>query len=213
MQRRRKPKQGNALRRQKRKYEPYDRVLIICEGEKTEPGYFQELCEHYRLSTANIKVMPSDGSDPMSVVKNAKKSQKQEEKRGEKYDRIYCVFDRDEHTNFNDALNNIKQKELNSAISYPCFEYWVLLHFIYCRSPFERTQNKTAAQQCESVLRKELPDYQKGMKGLFKNLYYRVEVAKKNAEKSLRDAEKTGDKNPSTEVHKLVTYLQTLKNK
>ena len=27
--------------------EPYDRVLIVCEGEKTEPSYFMELREYY----------------------------------------------------------------------------------------------------------------------------------------------------------------------
>ena len=36
--------------------EPYDRVLIVCEGECTEPLYFEDLTDHYRLCTANIKV-------------------------------------------------------------------------------------------------------------------------------------------------------------
>jgi RloB-like protein len=54
---------------------PYDRVLIVCEGEKTERIYFKDLINHYRLSTANIEVCSSGGSAPKSVVDHAKKMQ------------------------------------------------------------------------------------------------------------------------------------------
>ena len=83
------------LRRRSPRREPYDRVLIVCEGEKTEPNYFRELCAHYRLSTANIEVTQGEGNDPVSVVQTAKRLQKSETRQGERYDRIYCVFDRD----------------------------------------------------------------------------------------------------------------------
>ena len=83
------------LRRRSPRREPYDRVLIVCEGEKTEPNYFRELCAHYRLSTANIEVTQGEGNDPVSVVRTAKRLQKSETRQGERYDRIYCVFDRD----------------------------------------------------------------------------------------------------------------------
>ncbi len=43
------------LKRRGPKKQPYDRVLIVCEGAKTEPTYFRELCDHYQLSTANIE--------------------------------------------------------------------------------------------------------------------------------------------------------------
>ena len=68
-----------------------DRVLIVCEGAKTEPAYFRRLREVYRLSSANIYVTPANGSDPDSVVAFA------EEQLEKNYDRIYCVFDRDNH--------------------------------------------------------------------------------------------------------------------
>ena len=48
----RRPRQQLARRGPRR--EPYDRVLIVCEGECTEPLYFQDLTAHYRLSTANM---------------------------------------------------------------------------------------------------------------------------------------------------------------
>ena len=66
---------------------PYDRVLIVCEGEKTEPHYFGGLRLHYRLSSANIEITRAHGTDPMSIVSFA-------EARLGNYDRAYCVFDR-----------------------------------------------------------------------------------------------------------------------
>ena len=39
--------------------ESYDRVLIVCEGKKTEPSYFGDLLTHYRLSMANIEIVGS----------------------------------------------------------------------------------------------------------------------------------------------------------
>ena len=53
MVRRRPPRQHLARRGPRR--EAYDRVLIVCEGECTEPLYFQDLMARYRLSTAGSK--------------------------------------------------------------------------------------------------------------------------------------------------------------
>jgi hypothetical protein len=47
---------------------PYDHVLIVCEGEKTEPYYFEEIRVHLDLDSANIKIDGSCDSSPKSVV-------------------------------------------------------------------------------------------------------------------------------------------------
>ena len=62
--------------------EPYDRVLIVCEGERTEPLYLGELADHYRLSTANFKVV-GRGADPKTVVREAKEQLRNENSLGE----------------------------------------------------------------------------------------------------------------------------------
>ena len=52
----------------------YDRVLIVCEGEQTEPLYFESFKQEYDLSSANVVVTDaSKGSDPVSVVRYAEK--------------------------------------------------------------------------------------------------------------------------------------------
>lgn len=88
----RRPRPVQFYRRKRAIREPYDVALIVCEGEKTEPGYFEGLKKAHRLGSANIKVVSGEGSDPVSIVKHALR----EYQRGG-YDRAYCVFDRDGH--------------------------------------------------------------------------------------------------------------------
>nr|VFK15539.1 MAG: RloB-like protein [Candidatus Kentron sp. LFY] len=192
----------------------YEHVLIVCEGEKTEPHYFKELRKRYRLSAVNIEVTSADGTDPMSVVRTAKRGQQNRQKRRKTpFDRVYCVFDRDEHGNFGDACQQIETLEkhgFRSARSWPCFEFWLLLHFGYTRKSFERGGGRSACQNCEKELQSKMKDYRKGKTGVFGELFPRLEKAKGHAASALEDAEKTGENNPSTEVHELVGYLQNL---
>ena len=51
----RKKRKTESLRRKKAMKDPYDVVLIVCEGKKTEPNYFSEMKKAFRLSNANIK--------------------------------------------------------------------------------------------------------------------------------------------------------------
>ena len=52
----RKAKRNRELKRNRAKRAPYERVLIVCEGEKTEPLYFKDLVSYYRLNTANVEI-------------------------------------------------------------------------------------------------------------------------------------------------------------
>ena len=189
--------------------EPYNRVLIVREGTRTEPLYFQDLAARYRLSTANIVVIGS-GSDPGTVVHKAKKLRNSESRHGEKYDEVYCVFDRDEHATFDRACEEARASGVKVARSWPSFEFWLRLHFGFSRKPYARSGGKSAAQHCVDDVNRWLPGYAKGTPGIFRRLEDRLERAKVDAAPALADAEATGEFNPSTEIHKLVGYLQSL---
>ena len=207
----RKPRRRGQLRRRGPKREPYDRVLIVCEGSKTEPSYFRSLVDRYRLSTANV-VITGRGSDPRALVKTAKKLRDIEKRRGDQYDAVYCVFDYDQHTHFKTASNEAHSAKLNLARSWPCFEFWLLLHFVYRRQPYAPSGNRSAAENCARELRQYLSDYTKGKADVFEALEDQIETAKSNARLVLLDVKATGRCNPSTEVHCLVAYLQALKS-
>ena len=189
--------------------ESYDRVLILCEGKKTEPSYFSDLLAHYRLSMANIEIVGS-GTDPRTVVKQAKKRRLKEIRNSEKYDRVYCVFDRDEHATFDKACEEASASGITPIRSWPCFEFWLVLHFRYSRQPYARSGGRSAAQNCVVDVRQHLPGYAKATRGVFGRLEDSLEQANANAARALTDAEATEEFNPSTEIHLLVDYLQAL---
>ncbi len=96
----RRARQIPGLARRQPKRSSYDRVLIVCEGSKTEPNYFRELVDHLRLNTANIEIDGDSDPSPKSVVAHAKRRYQQEED----FDRVFCVFDKDEHSTYQQAV-------------------------------------------------------------------------------------------------------------
>ncbi len=210
-----KAKQAGELKRKQAKRAPYDRVLIVCEGEKTEPHYFQELCDHYRLNSANIEISGDCGSAPINVVERAKKLYRTEQRNGIPFDRVYCVFDKDTHYTYEPALQeveNAKPKATFFAInSVPCFEFWLLLHFAYTTQPFYGTEGaKSAGGQVLDELKKYIADYAKGDHGHFERLIGQLPQAIQHSKRALKEANANGTGNPTTLVYELVEYLQGL---
>ena len=212
----RKAKSAKNLRRKRAKRSPYERILIVCEGEKTEPNYFKEIVRVYELNTANIVIDGKCGSSPMSVFEYAESLWDVEDAKGDSYDRVYCVFDKDSHETYGKALNMIRGKKPENtffaANSVPCFEYWFLLHFTYTTKPHFSAGNASSADSVIKDLKQYMPDYSKGNEGIFSILFNRLKFAKENAEKSLICSSQNGTDNPSTTVHKLVDYLENLKS-
>lgn len=203
------------LKRKTAKRSSFEKILIVCEGAKTESNYFRELKDYYQLNTANIADVVVDGncgSDPWSVYQHAQKLASRAKADNDPYDKIYCVFDKDKHTTYQKTITTIVDKKIFTAInSVPCFEYWLLLHFVYMVRPFSETGNKSICDNTIEELKKYLPDYQKGIRGIFRKLVSKLETAKTNAQRALKDSESTQTDNPSTCIHILVSYLQNLK--
>ena len=119
-----------SLQRKLGKRSQNPRVLIVCEGSKTEPYYFRALQDELKL--ISVRICASDfGTDPMSVVRFAL-SEWDKDGYDRDYDRMYCVFDKDSHETYQEALKKInfenKQNKLPiyGVPSVPCFEYWIL---------------------------------------------------------------------------------------
>ncbi|MBN4079239.1 RloB domain-containing protein [Beggiatoa alba] len=211
-------RRARKLARRKPRRAPYDKVLIVCEGKKTEPNYFEELKDHYGLSSANVAVTGDCGSSPMSVVNHAQDLFRESEKAGDAFDRAFCVIDKDNHSDYPSALDTLaraKPEGVFEAIpSVPCFEYWLLLHFIYTDKPYNATGKKSTAGMVLQELKRHWPKYKKSAYGVFEQRQEQLEVAKVHAARVLNAAQDNdSDDNPSTRVHELVDYLQNLKNK
>jgi hypothetical protein len=192
--------------------EPYDYVLIVCEGEKTEPNYFKSMVKIHRLSSANVVVRPSTGSDPVSVVRFGLT-----ELENKKYDKVFCIFDRDGHANYDEALKIVSKynlsypRKLTAITSWPCFEFWLLLHFTFSSAPFEKTAAKSSCDMVLSRLRSYFPTYAKGGAETYEDLRCYLDTAMKNSVRLSKQNKDSQFVNPSTKVHELVDYLIKLR--
>lgn len=182
-------------------------VLIVCEGAKTEPNYFDKLRISKRLSTTEITVYGGDesGTHPKSVVEYARKKQIEKGK-AEGYDHVWCVFDRDEHQNIEQAFLLAAKYGIKVAFSNPNFELWFLLHY---------HDQSGALTRYEAIqkLKTYVPNYEKNVSDMYERLLDKQPTAIKRAIK-LRDMhDGNGDcrkENPSSKVDLLVVFLNSL---
>ena len=208
----RRPRTPASYARRGPQREPYDLVLIVCEGAKTEPFYFEGLRHAWRLSSANIQVRSAGASDPLSLVAHALQTL-----RNDAFDRAYCVFDRDSHAGFAQALGQIAQSpegqagRLEAIVSWPCFEIWILLHFAMTTRAFVARGGRLPCDQVIREISRHLAGYAKGSKGVFASLEDRLATALTHADRLSAHNLETGSDNPGTTVHKLVNYLKSLK--
>ena len=210
----RKERKTKSLRRRRAMKAPYDVILIVCEGGKTEPNYFSELKKGFRLSNANVKIC-GRGADPLSVVNYAIKTFKQEPE----FNRVYCLFDRDRHTTYDAALDKVHRTRLGKGTkifaipSVPCFEFWLLLHFIYTTKPFDTLPGDSICSRVIKELKKYLPEYEKGDQDVFNKIQDKLDNAITNARRVEQFHQTSGTDNLSTLVDSLVEYLRDLKKR
>jgi len=207
----RKAKDSKSLRRKKAKRDPYDKVLIVCEGEKTEPNYLKEMVAHFRLNTANVEVTGDCNSSPISVYNYALSEQQKATKVKDPYDQVFCVFDKDNHSTYGQAKQLAVENNMTPIFSVPCFEFWFLLHYEYTVAPFSAVGNSSICNEVIKKLKNYYPGYEKGEEGAFHALSEHLERAIFHARKVLEEQTRNQSDNPITNVHILVEYLRDLK--
>lgn len=134
-------------------------IAVIGEGD-TEKAYFKyiQITKRYHFKLKPDLARPSNYIDLFSKAKDL---------RNEKYDLIFCVLDIDtiiRENHLADFIAKCKRlpKNIIPIVSNPCFEFWLLLH--YLSTPSSRFYDR-----CEQVVRevkKYLPDYDKKRIGI-----------------------------------------------
>ena len=120
--------------------EPKGKVFIACEGRKTEYKYFKGVMEYRnRLSISPfIEVIPvrhefRTGSNPLQIYTEAKQALQQSDHYFSAIDTLCIIVDRDKHSfqdyQYEELLQKCKEEGFFLAISNPCFELWLLLHY------------------------------------------------------------------------------------
>ncbi|WP_439125399.1 MAG: RloB family protein [Pseudomonas rhizophila] len=204
-------KSAKSFERRGEKKQPGKRYLIVCEGSKTEPNYFRELRHDLRIRTAKIEICGEEcGSDPVSVFNYAVSVV--EDDKGALFDAVFCVIDKDDHQNLDEAMEKIAAKGngFSAVLSYPCFEYWLLLHHVLHQTAFRKTATKSIGGAVISELKKHDKTYSKGTKGTWLRYKPKLPFAMGNAAQVKKVANNSGNLNPSTSMHEVVELLMTL---
>jgi len=200
-------KRDRDLRRREPRRERRRRILILCEGRRTEPGYFRALRSAFRNRLVVVEIDDRTGV-PKTLVEHASERKKEAEREARSrrdpflaYDEVWCVFDVDEHPHLPDARQQARDNGINLAISNPCFELWALLHFQHQTAYLER-------QNVQRKLRRHLPGYDKDLP--FERLHPAYEQAVERAQELERRCETAGKRgdNPSTGVHALTERIR-----
>jgi hypothetical protein len=181
-----------------------DKILIVCEGQKTEPQYFKS----FPVNKEIVEVMIPDtgGYNTDSLVKKAIELMEEDKKQNKEYNQVWCVFDRDYFPaqNFNNAFILAERNQIRIAYSNEAFEVWYLLHFHYYQDACPR---KEYEKRLTELLKK---DYRKNDPKMYTLLESKQKEAIRNAQNLLKfhkehshDRENHPEKdNPSTTVFK-----------
>lgn len=186
---------------------PAARIVIVTEGESTEPAYlrtFGRVCGE--PSAVRPKIIPAAG-DPRAVVERAIVELRK--LRGDKLasrDSVWAMFDRDEHPRFAEAKILARDNGISMAISNPCFELWGIFHYRDYDAPLDRHESqRQLARLCSTYVsdRGKLFDDPEIIRDNYAD-------ARQRAETSLtrRLEEGTPEGNPSTTVHRLTERIR-----
>ena len=209
----RKQRNLDSYNRRQGSKEPRKSILIVSEGSKTEPIYFNSLKRILRLAMVEVDIV-GEGAAPITVVdraiemRHARKRLAKTSITKAAYEVVYCVIDVEapKAESLSRAANKARDNKLEVILSNPCFEYWYILHFRKTSAPFG------TSQKAKSALRQEHRAYCESDTTIFDVVYPKTADAIRHSKQVLNeqhnDAEDLSDCNPSTHVHKIVEYLQ-----
>lgn len=186
---------------------PKRRILIVTEGAVTEKKYLEGLISDCRNPCVEFKVLGGVGV-PMTIVETAIRSKRSaaDRARSEKdhnleFEEVWCVFDVDQHPKIPEARKLAEQNRIELAISNPCFELWLWLHF-------EDSPGPRSTQELLEMLKNHLQDYKKHVRFAQVRQGYMSAVKRaQRLEQQAVEAENIG-RNPSTGVWRLTESIR-----
>ncbi|MEZ6090832.1 MAG: RloB family protein [Pirellulaceae bacterium] len=185
--------------------DPLPVILVVCEGG-TEEEYIEAFAAFQKNPRVRVNPVGHAGV-PLSVVREAKrlKHANQESAVREKddnlrYDAVWAVFDIDEHPNIPEARVMARDNEIEVAVSNPCVELWLYLHF-------KDQPGMQHRRELQSLLKKIVPGYDKHINfALFATGYVDAHRRAKTLDK-LADSDSDSGRNPTTGFWRLTESI------
>ena len=192
------------------------RILILCEGAKTEPNYFNWFKFEHQLTSVLVLPPRKGQSGPQGLLKRLRSELRVDPG----WDEAYCVLDHDERdaeiAQFEAQLAAFNKQRTSTQIemvmSKPCFEMWLLLHFVYSDRPFVSVSGgRSACDEVTKQLQLHVPEYRKNTTDYLGQMQTKLDVALANADRLNHSSDRAGKIDlPHTSVDRLVARLLRL---
>lgn len=190
---------------------PRVRMLIVCEGKKTEPNYFESIIAKFPAHLAKIVDVEGLGANTQSLVNCAKRLRNAKADTDYPYDETWVVFDRDSFppAAFDNAIRSAEQAGKETAWSNEAFEIWYLLHFEDRQAGMNRDAYKARLTHHLGQT------YRKNDEEMYQKLQQkgseRLAISRASQRESEFSATPPHQANPCTTVYKLVGKLNTFR--
>ena len=193
--------------------------LIVTEGECTGPLYFQGMKRLIKekmggiIDVIDIPVIDICGKG-CSTRKLIQETDRIVKKAKIIYQNIWVVFDKDDFEDFDEAIEEGKQKGYKTAWSNQSFEYWIYLHFYYSDSALHRDEWAEKLDKLFKEYSLGQGKYRKNYKDIYHilNSFGGVAAAVQNAKRRMssfdENAFRPSEYDPGTMVYKLVEELR-----
>ena len=125
-------------------------LLVFCEGDTTEPEYLDALKREPSIrEAASVQWQRNTIGVTPSVTLVRKAVEALESTESAEIDEVWCLFDVESprpHPNLREAMDLAKRSGVKVAVSNPCFELWLALHF----QDYSRWLEASAAEKLRS---------------------------------------------------------------
>ena len=193
---------------------PRKTLLVFCEGQRTEPEYLEALKRQPSVrdvAAVDLRIETSQaGRVPVTLVSIAADARKKALDEEAEIDEFWCVFDVEwpqNHPGLKDAIERAHANNIELAISNPCFELWLILHFQDQRRWLDNDAARKLRGKIDGSNNKGL-DAKKYMPGADVAAGRAVELDKLH----LGNGTLFPDNNPSSGMHRLLAAVRPPKS-
>ncbi len=207
-------KKNRRVKRERRENTRKDKpsqILIVCEGVETEPNYLNGLkamLEEECKKRMYIEVKGA-GRCTTSLVDYTSKLVRESSL---VYNEIWCVFNKDDFADFDNAIKHSMKMGYMAAWSNESFELWLLLHFQYLDSQIGREDYNDKLSEIFNGFDIGIKKYDKNIKDIYDIVHQYGDERKairfaKKLEENSKDLSPSKS-NPMTKMHELVTRIK-----
>ncbi len=198
------------LKRRAATRRPRKTLVVFCEGERTEPEYLDALKRQpsvRNVAAVDLRVETGQsGSAPRTLVAMATEARTRAVEEEAEIDEFWCVFDVEwpkNHPGLEEAVKQARANGIKLAVSNPCFELWLILHFQDHAAWLDNNQARR--------LRRELDgSSDKGLEAT-KYMPFTADAARRAAgldKRHLQDGTVFPHNNPSSGMHRLLAAVE-----